>query len=53
LTGNTLRERPETPIGIDVVNNDRAVAPQIRPGSIELEADIPLAVQAVVNEKVN
>jgi hypothetical protein len=53
LICNTIGERAETPIGIDIVNNDCALLSQDRPGLLKLEADIALAVQAVMDEKVD
>ena len=48
-----LREVVETPIGIDIINDDHTTGPKGRPSLVQLEAYIPLAMQAVMNEKVD
>ena len=46
-------EGMEAPVCIDVVHDERAPRPQFHPSPIQLEADIALAVQAVVDEQIN
>jgi hypothetical protein len=53
IAGKQLHKAMETTIHVDVVNNDCSAWSQNRPRTVYLEADITLAMQAVVNEKIN
>src|SRR6266849_2818877 len=53
MTGKGLREGPEAPIRIDIINDDCAARFQRRPRSIQLKTYVAFTVQAVVNEKIN
>jgi hypothetical protein len=48
-----LLERLETSIGIDVIDDDRTTRSQAGPGSIHLEAHVSLAMEAVMDKKVD
>jgi hypothetical protein len=53
MAGKGLCESPEAPIGIDVIDHDRTTRPQGCPSEINFEANVVLAMQAIVNEKIN
>ncbi|OAE99953.1 hypothetical protein AYJ54_32250 [Bradyrhizobium centrolobii] len=53
IDGKGLHEAKEATVHVDVVNDDRAAWPQNWPRMIEFKANVTLAVQTVMNEKVN
>ena len=53
MTGKSLSERPKAAIRIDVINDNRTVGSQSRPGSIQLETYVAFSMQAVVNEEID
>ena len=53
VTRERFIERMEAPVYIDVVHDERSARPQFRPGPIHLEADVALAMQAVVDEEID
>ena len=48
-----LREGPEAPIGIDVIDHNRAALSQGCPSEINFETNVVFAMQAIVNKEVN
>src|SRR5579871_5968421 len=53
LPGNGPGKRAKAPIGVHVVNDDGALRRQAWPGSIQLEPNVTLTMQAIVNEQVD
>jgi hypothetical protein len=53
VIGFSLCERLETPICIDVIDDNRPTRPQRCPGSIDLKANVVFTVKTVMNEKVD
>jgi hypothetical protein len=53
MSGEGLRERPEPPIGVDIVNDKGTARLQDHPGSIQLETYVAFTVKAVMNEEID
>ena len=51
--GQCMSEDIESPVGIDIVDDQSAVGTEGGPGQIELETHVARAVQTVVDEKIN
>src|SRR5215831_16150448 len=50
VSGNSLHKGFETPVGIDVIDDDRSAQPQNRPGTVHLKANVLFTVQAIMNK---
>jgi hypothetical protein len=53
LTGKSMSEGPEAPVGIDVIHDECSVWSRGRPRPIQFKAYVAFTVKAVVNEKIN
>jgi hypothetical protein len=53
MAGKALREGPEAPVRIDVINHQGAAWFEGCPSAIQLEAYIAFTMHAIVNEKID
>lgn len=53
MTGKSLHKRFETPVGIDVIDDDRSARSQRCPSAVHFKANVMFTMQTIMNEKVD
>lgn len=53
MTGESLGEGMEAPVCVDIIHHYRPTRSKVWPCAIQFKSHVALAMQAIVNEKVN